>query len=123
MNGHGNGNLRTLVLLAGILSMTGGLFAQDTAKPDATKKILIVNGKTVDAVILEVEGSSYVDIQSLADNANGTVTFESGIGSSWPYLRRARPLRQPWHPRNPRRRNRSWIARQKKSSRTCPRDL
>jgi hypothetical protein len=70
--GNRNGTLQSLALLAGMLSLAGSLWAQD-----APKKILVVNGKTVDAVILEVEGRSYVDIQSLADNANGTVAFET----------------------------------------------
>jgi hypothetical protein len=69
MNRHRN--LQVVVLLGLILSLAGVLFAQ--RMPD---KKLLVNGKTTDAAILQVDGRSYVDIETLAQITNGLVTFE-----------------------------------------------
>lgn len=64
-------NLQRVVLLGFLLSLAGVLFAQ--RMPD---RKLLVNGKTTNAVVLQVEGRSYIDIETLAEITNGSVTFE-----------------------------------------------
>ena len=59
------------LLLAGILSAQ--VPAPGQSVPD---KILVVNGKTVEAQIRQIDGRSYVDIEALAQAANGAVTVE-----------------------------------------------
>jgi hypothetical protein len=49
---------------------------QQTPNQEAPGKTLIVNGKTVDAAIIQVESRSYVDIEGLAQAIGGKVTFE-----------------------------------------------
>ncbi|HWZ97247.1 MAG TPA: hypothetical protein VN025_05745 [Candidatus Dormibacteraeota bacterium] len=61
-----------IVLLGFVLSLAGGLFAQRT--PD---RKLVVNGKTTSAVVLQLDGHSYLDLETLAQITNGSVTFES----------------------------------------------
>jgi hypothetical protein len=69
MNRSGKNTLSLLSL--GIILSVCESVAQDTAK-----KTLIVNGKTVDAAVVQVEGRSYVDIEGLAQAIGGSVTFE-----------------------------------------------
>jgi hypothetical protein len=39
-------------------------------------KTLLVNGKSTSAVVLQVDGHSYIDIEMLAQITNGSVKFE-----------------------------------------------
>jgi hypothetical protein len=64
-------NLQRVVLLGFCLSLAGVLFAQWTAN-----RKLIVNGRTTGATILQVGEHSYLDIETLAQITNGSVTFE-----------------------------------------------
>jgi len=54
-----------------VLSLAGALSAQRT--PD---KKLLVNGKSTRAIVLQVDGRSYIDIEALAQITNGSVKFE-----------------------------------------------
>jgi hypothetical protein len=47
-------------------------FAQNAPK----KKILVVNGRTADEVVVQIDGHSYVDVETLARIMNATVSFE-----------------------------------------------
>jgi hypothetical protein len=60
-----------MVLLGFVLSLAGVLFAQRT--PD---KKLVVNGKATSATVLQLDGHSYLDLETLAQITNGSVTFE-----------------------------------------------
>jgi hypothetical protein len=40
-------------------------------------KTLVVNGRTTDTAVREIDGHSYVDIENLAQITNGVVTFEA----------------------------------------------
>jgi hypothetical protein len=55
--------------LAIALAFAGALFAQSAAN-----KVLVVNGKSAGAVVRQIDGRSYVDIDTLAQVANGTIT-------------------------------------------------
>jgi hypothetical protein len=59
-----------LLSLGLILSVT------ETVAQDTPTRTLIVNGSTVDAGVVVVEGRSYVDIEALAKGIGGSVTFE-----------------------------------------------
>src|SRR5260370_5608385 len=63
--------LRTVAILGFILSLGGVLFAQRA--PD---KKLVINGKSTDVTILQVDGHSYIDIETVAQITNGSVKFE-----------------------------------------------
>jgi hypothetical protein len=52
-------------------ALAGALSAQRS--PDKT---LLVNGKSTGAVVLQVDGHSYIDIEMLAQITNGSVKFE-----------------------------------------------
>jgi hypothetical protein len=52
------------------------LSACETVAQDKPIRTLVVNGKTSDTTIVEVEGRSYVDIEGLAKIVGGSVTFE-----------------------------------------------
>jgi hypothetical protein len=68
--------LLSLLSLGLILSVSESI-AQDTPSAQGTpSKLLIVNGKTVDAAVVQMEGRSYVDIEGLARGIGGSVTFE-----------------------------------------------
>jgi len=54
-----------------VLLLAGALSAQRT--PD---KKLLVNGKSTSAVVLQFDGHSYIDIETLAQITNGSVKFE-----------------------------------------------
>jgi hypothetical protein len=66
-----SGKFLLFLLGLGIILSVGDTVAQD--KPLRT---LVVNGRTVDTAIVEVEGRSYVDIEGLAQIIGGSVTFE-----------------------------------------------
>src|SRR5690348_717230 len=53
------------------MAFAGALFAQSTGN-----KILVVNGKTTGATIRQIDGRSYVDVETLAQATNGTVAVE-----------------------------------------------
>jgi hypothetical protein len=69
MNRHFN--LQRVVVLGFVLSLPGVVFAQ---RPPEKK--LLVNGKTTGVTVLQVDGHSYVDIETLAQITNGSVTVE-----------------------------------------------
>lgn len=48
----------------------------ETVAQDKPLKTLVVNGKTVDVAVVDVEGRSYVDIEGIAQLIGGSVTFE-----------------------------------------------
>jgi hypothetical protein len=54
-----------------ILLLAGVLFAQSVSN-----RALVVNGKQVDAPLVQFEGHSYTDIQALAAALNGSLIFE-----------------------------------------------
>jgi hypothetical protein len=64
------GKLPYLVLLGMILTLAGMLLAQST--PDRT---LFVNGKSV-GTVTQIGGRSYLDLDTVAQIMNGTVTVE-----------------------------------------------
>ena len=64
---------RFILVFAFVLSLTGILPAQSTRPPD---KALVVNGKIVGTGVRQIDGHSYVDIDTLAQLTNGVVTVE-----------------------------------------------
>jgi len=48
----------------------------ETVAQDKPIRTLVVNGRTVDTAVVEVEGRSYVDIEGLAQIIGGSVNFE-----------------------------------------------
>ena len=62
-------HLQYVVLLGFVLSIAAVLLAQR-----APNKTLVVNGETTGATIMQINGRSYVDIETLAQITNGTVT-------------------------------------------------
>jgi hypothetical protein len=71
MNKHGN--FRFFLPLGFVLALAGVLFAQSTPTKN---KILVVNGKSAGPAVRQIDGRSYVDIQTLAEVTNGAVTIE-----------------------------------------------
>jgi hypothetical protein len=69
MNKHHN--FRFCVRLGFFLAFAGSLSAQSTPN-----KTLVVNGKSVEATVLQIGGHSYIDVESLAQVTNGTVFIE-----------------------------------------------
>jgi hypothetical protein len=63
-----------IVLFGLILFSAGDVMAQGTPAP--ASKTLVVNGKTVSAELKEINGHSYVDVETLAQITNGVVTVE-----------------------------------------------
>jgi hypothetical protein len=63
-------HLRTVTLVGIALSLAGALFAQSVAE-----KKLLINGKPA-GTILQSNGHTYVDIETLAKLMNGTISFE-----------------------------------------------
>jgi hypothetical protein len=63
--------LRFFLRLAIIPVFAGALFAQST--PD---KVLVVNGKTIGPAVRDIDGHSYVDLDTLAQAMSGNVTVE-----------------------------------------------
>lgn len=69
-----------LALMFGlVLSLATVLSAQgtSTAAPDAPNKTLVVNGKAVPAGVRQINGRSYIDVETLAQATNGVVKMES----------------------------------------------
>jgi len=62
---------RKILTLGFVLLLAGALSAQRS--PD---KKLLVNGKSTSAVVLQVDGHSYIDIEMLAQITSGSVKFE-----------------------------------------------
>jgi hypothetical protein len=50
--------------------------ASQTVAQDTPGKTVIVNGKTLDAVVIQVQGRSYIDIEGLAEGLGASVSFE-----------------------------------------------
>ena len=48
----------------------------ETVAQDKPIRTLVVNGRTVETAVVEIEGRSYVDIEGLAQVIGGSVTFE-----------------------------------------------
>src|SRR6266436_3130336 len=71
MNKHGN--FRFFLPLGFVLALAGILFAQSTPTKN---KILVVNGKNAGPVVRQIDGRSYVDIETLAQVTNGAVSIE-----------------------------------------------
>jgi hypothetical protein len=65
MNEHRN--LLSFVRFGLILAIPGSLFAQGTPN-----KTLVVNGKTVEAAVRQIDGHSYVDVETIAQLTDGT---------------------------------------------------
>jgi hypothetical protein len=68
MNGHRT--LQALLMLGGAVALAGILLAQSSPG-----KQLVVNGRTTNAVVLQIDGRSYVDIDALAQITNGSVSI------------------------------------------------
>jgi hypothetical protein len=68
---------RFLPLLSLGLSLGLILSVSETVAQDTPTRTLIVNGETLDAGVILVEGRSYVDIEGLAEGMGGSVTFEA----------------------------------------------
>jgi hypothetical protein len=68
---------RFLSLLSLGLSLGLILSVSETVAQDTPTRTLIVNGQTLDAGVVLVEGRSYVDIEGLAEGMGGSVTFEA----------------------------------------------
>src|SRR6266478_1429519 len=62
---------RRIVTLGFVLFLAGALSAQRTPY-----KKFLVNGKSTSVVVLQVDGHSYIDIETLAQVTNGSVKFE-----------------------------------------------
>jgi hypothetical protein len=71
---QGHIKIRWVLLFGLILFSAGNVLAQGTAPPVA--KTLVVNGKNVGAQLKVIDGRSYVDVETLAQVTNGTVTVE-----------------------------------------------
>jgi len=56
------------------LMFVGATFAQSAP----AKKALVVNGRTADAAIIEIDGHSYMDVVTFARMMNAAVKFEPG---------------------------------------------
>lgn len=63
-------NFRFFVGVGFALALTGSSLAQS-----APERTLIVNGKTVDAGLREIDGHAYIDVETLAKLTNGTVVI------------------------------------------------
>jgi len=71
MNKHGN--FRFFLPLGFVLALAGVLCAQSTPTKN---KILVVNGKNAGRAVRQIDGRSYVDIETLAEVTNGVFTVE-----------------------------------------------
>ena len=78
----GRDHLRTILSFVALLVLAGALLAQDLPGPGTaqkSEKTFVVNGKTVDAQVVDIDGRSYVDVDSLTQIAqltNGTITVD-----------------------------------------------
>ncbi len=66
-----NLNFRMVLSTGIILSLAGVILAQTAAN-----KTLVVNGNSAGAVVREIDGHTYVEIEALARATNGVVTIE-----------------------------------------------
>jgi hypothetical protein len=66
---------RYAIAIVLVLSVAGLLMAQ-TAPSAPPRKSLVVEGKTVDGAVIQVDGRSYVDLEALAAAVGGSVTIE-----------------------------------------------
>ena len=64
-------NIKRVAILVLVLALGGVLFAQRA--PD---KKLVINGQSTDVALLQVDGHSYIDIETVAQITNGSVKFE-----------------------------------------------
>jgi hypothetical protein len=67
---HEHRNLQIILFLGFVLSLAAVLWAQ------RSPKTLVVNGKPVGATVLQIDGRSYVDIETLALITRGSVRVE-----------------------------------------------
>src|SRR5579864_8174926 len=67
----GNRKLKIVVLSSTVLAFAGVILAQS-----AGNKTLVVNGKSAGAVVREIDGHTYIEIEALARATNGIVTIE-----------------------------------------------
>jgi hypothetical protein len=65
---------RSLTALALSLTFAGAALAQN----EPAKKTLVVNGRTVNGAVVQIEGHSYVDVDTFARIMNAAVRFEPG---------------------------------------------
>jgi hypothetical protein len=65
---------RFLKALTLCLMFAGAASAQNTPP----KKTLVVNGRTADGAVVQIDGRSYVDVDTLARIMNAAVSFEPG---------------------------------------------
>jgi hypothetical protein len=78
----GRNNLRTILSFGLLLVAAGALLAQDSPEQGPAQKsdmTFVVNGKTVDVQVVDIDGRSYVDVDSLTQIAqitNGSITVE-----------------------------------------------
>jgi hypothetical protein len=63
--------LRFCLCLGFVLAFAGNLPAQSTPN-----KPLVLNGKSVDATVRQIDGHSYIDVETLAQLTSGTVFIE-----------------------------------------------
>lgn len=69
---------RITLMLGLALSLAAMVSAQGTpnASPDASNKTLVVNGRSVPAGVRQINGRSYIDVETLAQATNGVVKME-----------------------------------------------
>lgn len=69
---------RITLIFGFALSLTAIVSAQGTpnAAPDASNKTLVINGKAVEAGVRQINGRSYIDVETLAQATNGVVRME-----------------------------------------------
>jgi hypothetical protein len=65
---------RFLAIVALSLMFAGAGFAQKAPE----KKTLVVNGRTADGAVVQIDGHSYVDVDTFARIMNAVVSFEPG---------------------------------------------
>ena len=75
-------NFKTVLFAVVILAFAGVILAQSEtastpAQTPAAAKNLIVNGKSSGAVVREIDGHTYIEIEALARATNGIVTIEA----------------------------------------------
>ena len=66
--------LRFLTIVALSLMFAGAAFAQKAPE----KKTLVVNGRTADGAVVQIDDHSYVDVETFARIMNAAVSFEPG---------------------------------------------
>jgi hypothetical protein len=68
-------HLRLLIFFGLVLFSAGTSLAQDNA--DKATKALVLNGKTATSAVVQINGHSYVDVETVAQMTNGVVSVES----------------------------------------------